>query len=170
MWSRLVEQWDTYAFADKTREKQRRHELAQAQAQKEARLARKRVAMADEAASSTLDEEDAAVTDAANHGPSKKRAKATQTKAWSKKEEAEDKAKLRREKKLRKLRALQAAEAKGSAAGTGHGDGGEQDEESAQDWKEELARTKRAKRELKAPSSSMSAAAKIGDVVGFADL
>ena len=78
-----------------------------------------------------------------------------QTKAWSAKEDAEVKAKLRKEKKLRKLKALH-----GNTVASRNSDG----EEEVQDWKEELARAKRAKREQK------GAAVGTGDAVGFEGL
>jgi ATP-dependent RNA helicase DDX55/SPB4 len=135
-------QWDNYAYADKVREKQRRQEAAAIKASLEARQG-KRAAEA------------APLADAEVLNPKKaKKGKPTQSKPWSAKEDAEAKAKLRREKKLKKLKALQ-----GNIIV--HSDG----EEEVQDWKEELARAKKAKRAEKS-----SAPTGTGDHVGFEGL
>lgn len=135
-------QWDNYAYADKVREKQRRQEAAAIKASLEARQG-KRAA------------DGAPLAEAEVPDPKKaKKGKPTQTKAWSAKEDAEAKAKLRREKKLKKLKALQ-----GNIVV--HSDG----EEEVQDWKEELARAKKAKRAEKS-----SAPTGTGDNVGFEGL
>ncbi|GAA5905258.1 ATP-dependent RNA helicase SPB4 [Sporobolomyces salmoneus] len=138
-WTDAEIDWDAYAYADKTREKQRKTELA---AYREKQAARKRIA---ETAPSTTEAE---LTE--DGEPAKKKPKqADKNKAWSAKEDAEARKAARRAKKLARAKAKQTAEslARGEAM-DGDGDS-EEDAEAAADWKAELARQKQEKKEEK---------------------
>ncbi|GAA6051993.1 hypothetical protein JCM3770_003001 [Rhodotorula araucariae] len=133
--------WDAYAYADKVREKQRKADLKALLEKRAAQESRKR-ALAASAAT-----EDAA--DAAEGEPEAKKHKKGDNKdknrAWSAKEDAEAKKEARRAKRVAKAKARHAAETAGLAGGVAVGD--DDAEEEVRDWKEELARAKRAKRE-----------------------
>jgi ATP-dependent RNA helicase DDX55/SPB4 len=113
-------QWDTYAFADKMREKQRKQELAAASGKKKRRL----------------DAEDGEES-----SRKAKKGKPVQTKAWSHKEDAEARRAARREKKLRKLKAISGAKEGGAEA--------DQDGEAEEDWKEAIREQKLQRRKEK---------------------
>ncbi|GAA5853902.1 hypothetical protein JCM3766R1_006584 [Sporobolomyces carnicolor] len=142
-WTDAEIDWDEYAYADKTREKQRRAELAAYQAKQ---AARKRTA--DSSASATGGEDDD------GDEPSKKKPKpADKNRAWSAKEDAEARKAARRAKKLARAKARQTADslARGAAMDGrgGDSDDSDGDAEAAADWKAELARQKQEKKEEK---------------------
>ncbi|GAA5881402.1 hypothetical protein JCM16303_000164 [Sporobolomyces ruberrimus] len=144
-WSDADIDWDTYAYADKVREKQRKAEVAAWQAKQ---AARKRTA---EAAPSVETQEGEAVNGEEGGEPAKKKPKpADKNRAWSAKEDAEARKAARRAKKLTRAKAKQTAEqqARGEAM-NGAGEESEEDVEAAADWKAELARQKREKKEEK---------------------
>lgn len=121
--SRRFRQWDKYAYADKTREKQRKQELTKSE---EAKVNAKRPV-------------DGSESDAAKP----KKLKASSSVPWSKNLEADAKFKARHEKKVRKMQAINKVKTTdGQARGDENGD----DDDTAEDWKTELARAKRAKR------------------------
>ncbi|GAA5821344.1 hypothetical protein JCM11251_004580 [Rhodosporidiobolus azoricus] len=144
-WKEAEVDWDTYSFADKVREKQRKKDLAAFREKQAAADSRKR-ARAEAAAANGEEAPE-------EEGKDSKRPKvAPKNKAWSAKEDAEAKKAARRAKKLAKTKAKHAAEVAGrvvategdgGAAGEGSGD----DDDKAEDWKEELARAKRERRE-----------------------
>jgi hypothetical protein len=137
-------QWDAYAYSEKTREKQRKTELAAYQAKQAARKRTVDAAAATEAQGETVEGGD-------EDEPAKKKAKhADKNRAWSAKEDAEARKAARRAKKLARAKAKQTAEslARGAAM-AGDGDDSEDDKEAAADWKAELARQKQEKKEEK---------------------
>ena len=141
-------QWDTYAYADKVREKQRKTELKVLQDKREAHESRKR-ARAAAAAVAADDAAGAAAGDGDGEPEAKKFKKGEnkgKNKAWSAQEDAEAKKAARRAKRLAKAKALRAAEAEGRVRAVDDDDD-EGAAEEARDWKEELARAKREKRE-----------------------
>ncbi|GAA5946959.1 hypothetical protein JCM3765_002092 [Sporobolomyces pararoseus] len=143
-WNDAEIDWDAYAYADKTREKQRKTELA---AYLEKQAARKRTADA----ASTEKQGDAVEGEGGEDEPAKKKAKqADKNRAWSAKEDAEARKAARRAKKLARAKAKQTAEslARGAAMDGGEDDS-EDDKEAAADWKAELARQKQEKKEEK---------------------
>ncbi|SCV71164.1 BQ2448_2752 [Microbotryum intermedium] len=141
-WEKVEVDWDAYGYLDKVREKQRRSQLA---AQIESRKRTKRRADEQDSEGGT-NLEDVDVDPSTNKF--KKSRKTIATKAWSNKDDAEARAKLRREKKLRKLKALHAKQEVGRPT-NGNDGGGADLEEGDGDWKEELARKKMAQREAK---------------------
>ncbi|GAA5836175.1 hypothetical protein JCM9279_002217 [Rhodotorula babjevae] len=138
--------WDSYAYADKVREKQRKTELKALQDKREAHESRKR-ARAAAAASAAEGDADAAEGGEGGEPEAKKFKKGEnkgKNKAWSAQEDAEAKKAARRAKRLTKAKALRAAEADGRVRAVEDDEGAA---EEARDWKEELARAKREKRE-----------------------
>ncbi|BGP30662.1 ATP-dependent rRNA helicase spb4 [Rhodotorula toruloides] len=141
-WEDVEVDWDSYAYADKVREKQRKAEL---KAQQEKRLeqeSRKR-ALAESNAAPNVDGE--------GDEPEAKRHKKGENKdknrAWSAKEDAEAKKAARRAKRVAKAKAKHAVQAaQRHAAVEGDGAAGDEGESEAEDWKEELARVKREKK------------------------
>ncbi|GAA5932305.1 ATP-dependent RNA helicase SPB4 [Sporobolomyces koalae] len=140
-WNDAEIDWDAYAYADKTREKQRKTELAAYQAKI---AARKRTA--DTAAAATT--EDGVEAEGEDEPAKKKPKPADKNRAWSAKEDAEARKVARRAKKLARAKAKQTAEslARGDAMSK---EDDSRDEEAAADWKAELARQKQEKREEK---------------------
>ncbi|GAA5892528.1 hypothetical protein JCM5296_006155 [Sporobolomyces johnsonii] len=145
-WSDAEVDWDAYAYADKAREKQRRADLAAARAKN---ASRKRSADDASAAASREADPDAAPT-VEDGEPAAKKPKAAgvdKNRPWSAKEDAEAKKAARRAKKLARAKALQAV-----SIGTDSGAGGKSDDddgEAAEDWKAELARVKKERKEEK---------------------
>ncbi|BGP38660.1 ATP-dependent rRNA helicase spb4 [Rhodotorula kratochvilovae] len=135
--------WDAYAYADKVREKQRKAELKALQEKREAQESRKRArAAAAAAAEDGAGEGDDGEPEAKKH---KKGDNKDKNRAWSAQEDAEAKKAARRAKRLAKAKAKHAAELAGRHESAEAGD--DDAEEEVRDWKEELARAKRAKRE-----------------------
>ncbi|GAA5868460.1 hypothetical protein JCM1840_007003 [Sporobolomyces johnsonii] len=147
-WSDAEVDWDVYAYADKAREKQRKTDLAAARAKN---ASRKRSADDASAAASREADADADAAPTAEDGePAAKKPKAAgadKNRPWSAKEDAEAKKAARRAKKLARAKALQAA-----STGTNRDAGGKSDDddgEAAEDWKAELARAKKERKEEK---------------------
>ncbi|GAA6059438.1 hypothetical protein JCM10212_005377 [Sporobolomyces blumeae] len=140
-WTDAEVDWDAYSFAEKAREKQRKAELA---VLREKQAARKRTA---DAAAATAAAQGGEVEGGEADEPYKKKPKvADKNRAWSAKEDAEARKAARRAKKLARAKAKQLSEslARGEAMEEDSGD-----EEAAADWKAELARQKREKKEEK---------------------
>lgn len=135
-------QWDSYAYADKVREKQRKAELKVQQEKRLEQESRKR-ALAESNAASAVDGE-CDEPEAKRH---KKGENKDKNRAWSAKEDAEAKKAARRAKRVAKAKAKYAAQAaQRYAAVEGDGAAGDGGESEAEDWKEELARAKREKK------------------------
>ncbi|GAA5884694.1 hypothetical protein JCM6882_005355 [Rhodosporidiobolus microsporus] len=142
-WKDAEVDWDTYPFADKVREKQRKKDLAAYRQKQEAAASRKR-SIAEAAAANG---DDAAVVE---EPETKRPKKAEKNKAWSAKEDLEAKKAARRAKRVAKTKAKHAAAVADRVTATEGGEGGEggsDDDDAAEDWKAELARAKKERRE-----------------------
>ncbi|GAA5855453.1 hypothetical protein JCM8547_007836 [Rhodosporidiobolus lusitaniae] len=149
-WSNAEVDWDAYSFADKTREKQRKKDLAAQREEQEQALARKRSrAEAAEAAGADAATAAAEAEAAEKAERDAKRPKKVEKKAWSAKDDAEAKKAARRAKRLAKTKAKAAAAQAGRMGGMEGGDESEEDDDKAEDWKAELARAKRERKEEK---------------------
>ncbi|BGP06612.1 ATP-dependent rRNA helicase spb4 [Rhodotorula toruloides] len=141
-WEDVEVDWDSYAYADKVREKQRKAELKVQQEKRLEQESRKR-ALAESNAASAVDGE-CDEPEAKRH---KKGENKDKNRAWSAKEDAEAKKAARRAKRVAKAKAKYAAQAaQRYAAVEGDGAAGDGGESEAEDWKEELARAKREKK------------------------
>ncbi|BGP14630.1 hypothetical protein JCM10213_002202 [Rhodosporidiobolus nylandii] len=139
-WKDAEIDWDSYAYAEKAREKQRKKDLA-AQREKLAAAESRKRARAEAAVG-----EDAAPGEDEQHEA--KKPKKVEKKAWSAKDDAEAKKAARRAKRLAKTKAKHAAvAAERQSAVAGGADADDSDDDAAEDWKEELARAKKERKE-----------------------
>lgn len=146
-WQDREVDWDHYAYADKTREKQRKSEL-KAQQEKRAEADSRKRARAEAAAAS------ASHVDAEELGePEEKKFKKGEHKdknrAWSAQEDSDARKAARRAKRLARVKAQHAAAQAERLSVIKEAGGADGDEDAEQDWKEELARAKREKKEEK---------------------
>ncbi|GAA6002142.1 hypothetical protein JCM10207_003095 [Rhodosporidiobolus poonsookiae] len=155
-WADAEVDWDAYAYAEKAREKQRKKELAAYREKQEATASRKR-SIADAAAANGETLDDGAGENGDGAPEAKRPKKADKNRAWSAKEDAEARKAARRAKRVAKTKAkhaAQAAERRDAVTGEG-GDGESADEDgddAAEDWKAELARARKERKEERALS------------------
>ncbi|GAA5879355.1 hypothetical protein JCM3774_003801 [Rhodotorula dairenensis] len=145
-WQDREVDWDHYAYADKAREKQRRIDL-KAQQEKQAQAESRKRARAEAAeASAALDEEALGEPDEKKF---KKGEHKDKNRSWSAQEDNDARKAARRAKRLARVKAQHAAAQSERLAAIKATGGDVGDEDAEQDWKEELARAKREKKEGK---------------------
>ncbi|GAA5976301.1 hypothetical protein JCM10908_005448 [Rhodotorula pacifica] len=139
--------WDHYAYADKTREKQRKSDL-KAQQEKQAQADSRKRARA-EAAAEAAASADGQDLEEPDEKKFKKGEHKDKNRSWSAQEDNDARKAARRAKRLARIKAQHAAAQSERLSAIKAAGGVEGDEDAEQDWKEELARAKREKKEEK---------------------
>ncbi|KAK4047571.1 ATP-dependent rRNA helicase spb4 [Microbotryomycetes sp. JL201] len=143
MFQEVEVDWDKYAYADRTREKQRKKDFAAGKDKNAGEQASK------------------------SKTSNAKAPKRTSTAPWSKTVEADAKSKARHDKRVKKMQAVNKRKMEEGPAG--QNDEPDSEGDGAEDWKAELTRAKRAKRAADKASVRRDQAAP-ASFVGFEDL